>query len=80
MRVFKSSKGGASVEASLILPIAMLTVSAMLMTGIKMLDRVRAAATVNRAYSKETLYPLMPAETVLRLKWLGIKIVENSAD
>ena len=38
------------------------------------------SAELNKAYAIETLEPAMPAETVLRLKWLGIRIVEETAD
>ena len=57
-----------------------LVLIALLLTGIKMLEKVRYSALKNKAYSVETLEPAMPAETLLRLKWLGIRIVEETAD
>ena len=80
MRIFKCSKGSSTVEASLVFPLVILVLITLLLTGVRMLEKVRSSALKNRAYSVETLEPSMPAETLLRLKWLGIKIVEETAD
>ena len=80
MQIFKRSAGSATVEASLVFPLVILVIITLLMTGVKMLEKVMCNAALNKAYAIETLEPAMPAETVLRLKWLGIRIVEETAD
>jgi hypothetical protein len=52
----------------------------MLIIGVRMLDKVRSSANISRAYALETMEPVMPVEKLLRLKWLGIRIVEETAD
>ena len=80
MRIFRSSKGSASVEASLVFPLVILVLITMLIIGVRMLDKVRSSANISRAYALETMEPVMPAEKLLRLKWLGIRIVEETTD
>ena len=78
MRTFReTSKGSASVEAALIIPLVMLTIAVMFSIGLRMLQKVKINAETNRAYAQDILYPLFPAENALRIKWIGIQLLEN---
>ncbi|MBQ9911932.1 MAG: hypothetical protein IJM49_02770 [Firmicutes bacterium] len=80
MPIFKSSRGSASVEASLISPVVIGVIASLLLIGIRMTEKVRAYAAVNEEYHLKIVHPVMPSETVLRLKWMGIKFAEDPAD
>ena len=74
------SSGSASVEASLIFPVVIGVIIALLLIGIRMTEKVRECAAFNEEYHLEILYPAMPSETVLRLKWMGIKVIADPPD
>jgi hypothetical protein len=80
MRIFRSSAGSATVEASLVFPLIILTVIGMLSIGVRMFERVREVSRQNRLYAEEIIIPVFPAETALRLKWLGINIIGKTGE
>ncbi len=80
MQIFKRSKGSATVESALTLPIVILTLIGMITLGVKMYERVKASAEINRAYALAILEPSMPSETVLRMRWMGVSIIGEIKD
>ena len=77
MRTFR---GSATVEASMVMPIVILAVIGMLAAGISMLEKVKAVSLAKKCYYLEIINPELSPERVLRLKWLGITIIENMED
>ncbi len=68
------------MEASLVFPLIILTVIGMLSIGVRMFERVREVSRQNRLYAEEIIIPVFPAETALRLKWLGINIIGKTGE
>ena len=48
----------------------------MLGLGIKMMENTKLNSEKNRLLSFQITDPVMPPETVLRMKWLGIQLIE----
>ena len=76
MRIFKSSKGSSTVEASLVFVFVITVLIVMLGLGIKMMENTKLNSEKNRLLSFQITDPVMPPETVLRMKWLGIQLIE----
>ena len=64
----------------MVMPIVILVSAALLVIGVRMLERVKASAALNRACAFEVVDPVFSAETILRLKWMGINVIEDVAD
>ncbi len=64
----------------MVMPIVILVSAALLVIGVRMLERVKASAALNRACALEVVDPVFPAEKILRLKWMGINVIEDVAD
>ena len=64
----------------MILPLVILTVVALTLVSIKMFGKVKSASLLNRVYADMVIDPPFPAESALRLRWLGIELIQNSGD
>ena len=69
------SRGSITVEASLVFPVAIMTVILLLTLSLKLYEKVRFRSLCCSEYSYEIINPVFSAESVLRYKWLGINII-----
>ena len=67
------------MEAAFVFPLAILCAASLMAISIKMYQKVRGSALVNRVYAEEIIDPALPAESALRLRWLGIELLQEDA-
>ncbi len=80
MQIFRSSKGSATVEAAFVFPLVILTALGLFSVGIRMYEKAKALSVENKGYSAKIIFPSVPAEKILRFKWMGINIIGEPED
>ena len=75
MRSFSTLRGSIIAEAAVIMPVVIITITAMFCIGIKKVYAVRTLIYERHCNSAKIIFPSVSPEAILRLKKLGIEIL-----